>query len=29
MNFNNFTIKAHDVVKKAVELTRNGGNQAV
>ena len=29
MNFNNFTIKAQDVVQKAVQLTRTGGNQAV
>ena len=29
MNFNNFTIKAQEVVQKAVQLTRAGGNQAV
>ena len=29
MNFNNFTIKAQEVVQKAVELTRTSGNQAV
>ncbi len=29
MNFNNFTIKAQDVVQKAVQLTRANGNQAV
>ena len=29
MNFNNFTIKAQEVVQKAVQLTRTGGNQAV
>jgi len=29
MNFNNFTIKAQEVVQKAVELTRTNGNQAV
>ena len=29
MNFNNFTIKAQEVVQKAVQLTRTNGNQAV
>ena len=29
MNFNNFTIKAQEVVQKAVQLTRANGNQAV
>ena len=29
MNFNNFTIKAQEVIQKAVELTRTSGNQAV
>jgi ATP-dependent Clp protease ATP-binding subunit ClpB len=29
MNFNNFTIKAQEVVQKAVQLTRTAGNQAV
>ena len=29
MNFNNFTIKAQEVVQKAVQLTRTQGNQAV
>ena len=29
MNFNNFTIKAQEVIQKAVELTRSSGNQAV
>jgi ATP-dependent Clp protease ATP-binding subunit ClpB len=29
MNFNNFTIKAQEVVQKAVQLTRSSGNQAV
>ena len=29
MNFNNFTIKAQEVVQKAVQLTRAKGNQAV
>ena len=29
MNFNNFTIKAQEVVQKAVQLTRAAGNQAV
>ena len=29
MNFNNFTIKAQEVVQKAVNLTRSSGNQAV
>ena len=29
MNFNNFTIKAQEVVQKAVQLTRDNGNQAV
>ena len=29
MNFNNFTIKAQEVVQKAVELTRANSNQAV
>ena len=29
MNFNNFTIKAQEVVQKAVELTRASGNQAI
>ena len=29
MNFNNFTIKAQEVVQKAVQLTRASGNQAV
>ena len=29
MNFNNFTIKAQEVVQKAVQLTRDSGNQAV
>ena len=29
MNFNNFTIKAQEVVQKAVQLTRTSGNQAV
>ncbi len=29
MNFNNFTIKAQEVVQKAVQLTRSSGNQAI
>ena len=29
MNFNNFTIKAQEVVQKAVQLTRSSGHQAV
>ena len=29
MNFNNFTIKAQEVIQKAVQLTRVSGNQAV
>jgi ATP-dependent Clp protease ATP-binding subunit ClpB len=29
MNFNNFTIKAQEVIQKAVQLTRSNGNQAV
>ena len=29
MNFNNFTIKAQEVVQKAVQLTRVNGNQAI
>ena len=29
MNFNNFTIKAQEVVQKAVQLTRDNGNQAI
>ena len=29
MNFNNFTIKAQEVIQKAVQLTRANGNQAV
>ena len=29
MNFNNITIKAQEVVQKAVQLTRVSGNQAV
>ena len=29
MNFNNFTIKAQEVVQRAVQLTRDNGNQAV
>ena len=29
MNFNNFTIKAQEVVQKAVQLTRASGNQAI
>ncbi len=29
MSFNNFTIKAQEIVQKAVQLTRTGGNQAV
>ena len=29
MNFNNFTIKAQEVVQKAVQLTRDSGNQAI
>ena len=29
MNFNNFTIKAQEVIQKAVQLTRDSGNQAV
>ena len=29
MNFNNFTIKSQEVIQKAVQLTRQGGNQAV
>ena len=29
MNFNNFTIKAQEVIQKAVQLTRASGNQAV
>ena len=29
MNFNNFTIKAQEIVQKAVQLTRAKGNQAV
>ncbi len=29
MNFNNFTIKAQEVIQKAVQLTRTSGNQAV
>ena len=29
MNFNNFTIKAQEVIQKAVQLTRANGHQAV
>ncbi len=29
MNFNNFTIKSQEAIQKAVELTRNNGNQAI
>ena len=29
MNFNNFTIKAQEVIQKAVQLTRSNGHQAV
>jgi len=29
MNFNNFTIKGQEIVQKAIELTRNGGQQAL
>ena len=29
MNFNNFTIKAQEVIQKAVQLTRTSGNQAI
>ena len=29
MNFNNFTIKSQEVIQKAVELTRQNGNQAI
>ena len=29
MNFNNFTIKAQEVVQKAVQLTRTNGHQAI
>ena len=29
MNFNNFTIKAQEVIQKAVQLTSTSGNQAV
>ncbi len=29
MNFNNFTIKAQEVIQKAVQLTRTSGHQAV
>ena len=29
MNFNNFTIKAQEVVQKAVQITRDNGNQAI
>ena len=29
MNLNNFTIKAQEVVQKAVQLTRDSGNQAI
>ena len=29
MNFNNFTIKAQEVIQKAVQLTRTNGNQAI
>ena len=29
MNFNNFTIKAQEVVQKSVELTRANGHQAI
>ncbi len=29
MNFNNFTIKSQEVIQKAVEITRNSGNQAI
>ena len=29
MNFNNFTIKSQEVIQKAIEITRNNGNQAI
>ena len=29
MNFNNFTIKSQEVVQKAIELTRSGGQQQI
>ncbi|MDE6485507.1 MAG: ATP-dependent chaperone ClpB [Duncaniella sp.] len=29
MNFNNFTIKSQEALQKAIELTRNAGNQAI
>lgn len=29
MNFNNFTIKSQEIVQKAIELTRNGGQQQI
>lgn len=29
MNFNNFTIKSQEVIQKAVELTKENGNQAI
>ncbi len=29
MNFNNFTIKSQEAIQKAVELTKNNGNQAI
>ena len=29
MNFNNFTIKSQEALQKAIEFTRNAGNQAI
>ena len=29
MNFNNFTIKSQEAIQKAVEITKNNGNQAI
>ncbi len=29
MNFNNFTIKSQEALQKAIEITRNAGNQAI
>jgi len=29
MNFNNFTIKSQEAIQKAVQITRDGGCQAI
>ena len=29
MNFNNYTIKSQEVVQKAIDITRQNGNQAI